>query len=185
MSAAKPLRRSGRPARIGARGVAAFAHRKDKKMKKEIHPEYHMIKVVMTDGTEYFTRSTWGQEGDIMNLDIDPSTHPAWTGGSQQLLDRGGRLSRFNSRFADCPSPRSEIRARAPSLRESSRRHAPGAFYMGSGSLKGELRGAGARGGTRFFVLTRFLDANRHPLRSKTLVGLNGSAVGRGDPRGV
>ena len=44
-------------------------------------------------------RSTWGQEGDTLNLDIDPKTHPAWTGGSQQLLDRGGRLSRFNSRF--------------------------------------------------------------------------------------
>ena len=68
-------------------------------MKKEIHPHYHMIKVVMTDGTEYFTRSTWGKEGDTMHLDIDPKTHPAWTGGSQQLLDRGGRLSRFNSRF--------------------------------------------------------------------------------------
>jgi large subunit ribosomal protein L31 len=68
-------------------------------MKKEIHPEYHMIKVVMTDGSEYFTRSTWGAEGDTLNLDIDPNTHPAWTGGSQQLLDRGGRLSRFNSRF--------------------------------------------------------------------------------------
>ncbi len=68
-------------------------------MKKDIHPDYHTIKVVMTDGTEYFTRSTWGNEGDTMHLDIDPKTHPAWTGGSQQLLDRGGRLSRFNSRF--------------------------------------------------------------------------------------
>jgi large subunit ribosomal protein L31 len=58
-----------------------------------------MIKVVLTDGSNYFTRSTWGQEGDTLNLDIDPTTHPAWTGGSQQLLDRGGRLSRFNSRF--------------------------------------------------------------------------------------
>ena len=29
-------------------------------MKAEIHPNYHMIKVVMTDGTEYQTRSTWG-----------------------------------------------------------------------------------------------------------------------------
>jgi large subunit ribosomal protein L31 len=45
------------------------------------------------------TRSTWGRDGDTMNLDIDSKTHPAWTGGSQQLLDRGGRLSRFNSRF--------------------------------------------------------------------------------------
>jgi large subunit ribosomal protein L31 len=68
-------------------------------MKKDIHPNYHTIKVLMTDGTEYVTRSTWGKEGDTLHLDIDPKTHPAWTGGSQQLLDRGGRLSRFNSRF--------------------------------------------------------------------------------------
>ena len=70
-------------------------------MKADIHPDYHTIKVVMTDGSEYITRSTWGNEGDTLNLDIDPRTHPAWTGGSQQLLDRGGRLSRFNSRFGN------------------------------------------------------------------------------------
>lgn len=69
-------------------------------MKAEIHPDYHTIKVVMTDGTEFTTRSTWGKEGDVMQLDIDPNTHPAWTGGTQQLLDRGGRLSRFNNKFA-------------------------------------------------------------------------------------
>ena len=69
-------------------------------MKDATHPHYHMIKVVMTDGTEFNTRSTLGAEGDTLNLDIDPKTHPAWTGGSQQLMDRGGRLSRFNSRFA-------------------------------------------------------------------------------------
>ncbi len=69
-------------------------------MKANIHPDYHTIKVVMTDGTEYVTRSTYGKEGDVLNLDIDPRTHPAWTGGSQQLVDRGGRVSRFNSRFA-------------------------------------------------------------------------------------
>lgn len=68
-------------------------------MKKDLHPEYHMIKVVMTDGTEYQTRSTWGSEGDTMQLDIDPKTHPAWTGGSGQLLDRGGRVSRFKEKF--------------------------------------------------------------------------------------
>jgi large subunit ribosomal protein L31 len=68
-------------------------------MKADIHPQYHFIKVVMTDGTEYMTRSTYGKAGDKLNLDIDPNPHPAWTGGSQQLLDRGGRLSRFTSRF--------------------------------------------------------------------------------------
>jgi len=61
-------------------------------MKQEIHPGYHTIKVVMTDGSEFTTRSTWGKEGDVMHLDIDPKSHPAWTGGQQQLLDRGGRL---------------------------------------------------------------------------------------------
>ncbi|BDA83528.1 50S ribosomal protein L31 [Aureimonas sp. SA4125] len=68
-------------------------------MREKIHPEYHAITVVMTNGTEYMTRSTWGKEGDRMNLDIDPTSHPAWTGGNQQLMDRGGRVSRFKKRY--------------------------------------------------------------------------------------
>jgi large subunit ribosomal protein L31 len=74
---------------------------RDGKMKKDIHPDYHPIKVVMTDGTEYMTRSTYGAEGDTLNLDIDPTTHPAWTGGGQHLVDRGGRLSRFKNKYKD------------------------------------------------------------------------------------
>ena len=69
--------------------------------KETDHPDYHFIKVVMTNGTEYTTRSTYGKEGDTLNLDIDPNTHPAWTGGEQKLLDRGGRVSRFTSRFGN------------------------------------------------------------------------------------
>lgn len=69
-------------------------------MKKDIHPDYHMIKVVMTDGTEFETRSTYGAEGDVINLDIDPTTHPAWTGGNNQLLTKGGRVSRFKDKFS-------------------------------------------------------------------------------------
>ena len=68
-------------------------------MKKEIHPDYHMIKVVMTDGTEYMTRSTYGDEGDTLQLDIDPNTHPAWTGGDGKLMDRAGRVSKFKKKF--------------------------------------------------------------------------------------
>lgn len=68
-------------------------------MKADIHPQYHLIKVVLTDGTEFQTRSTYGEAGETLNLDIDPLTHPAWTGGNQQLLDRGGRLSKFTNRF--------------------------------------------------------------------------------------
>jgi large subunit ribosomal protein L31 len=68
-------------------------------MKQNLHPDYHMIKVVMTDGTEYETRSTYGSEGDTLKLDIDTKTHPAWTGGSGHLVDRGGRVSRFKEKF--------------------------------------------------------------------------------------
>ena len=70
-------------------------------MKSDTHPPYHFIKVVMTDGTEFITRSTYGRAGAELHLDIDPTTHPAWTGGAQHLVDRGGRLSRFNSRFGN------------------------------------------------------------------------------------
>ena len=69
-------------------------------MKAEGHPEYHMITIKMTDGTEYQTRSTWGKEGDTLKLDIDPKTHPAWT-GVHRLVDRGGQLAKFNKRFKD------------------------------------------------------------------------------------
>jgi len=69
-------------------------------MKQEGHPEYHTITVKMTDGSEFTTRSTWGKQGDTLHLDIDPKSHPAWTGGQQQLMDRGGRLSRFQKKFA-------------------------------------------------------------------------------------
>ncbi|HEY4115838.1 MAG TPA: 50S ribosomal protein L31 [Rhizomicrobium sp.] len=70
-------------------------------MKKGIHPNYHFINVTLNDGTSYRTRTTWGESGGKLTLDIDPSTHPAWTGGQQQLVDRGGRLTRFNKRFKD------------------------------------------------------------------------------------
>ena len=71
-----------------------------KAMKADTHPNYHTIKVVMTDGTEFTTRSTWGKPGDTLHLDIDPKSHPAWTGGQQHLVDRGGRLSRFQKKFS-------------------------------------------------------------------------------------
>jgi large subunit ribosomal protein L31 len=67
-------------------------------MKADTHPQYHMIKVQMTDGTVFETRSTWGSEGDTLTLEIDPTSHPAWTGGTRQL-DQGGRVAQFNKRF--------------------------------------------------------------------------------------
>jgi|TARA_R110002072_G_scaffold294053_2_gene463884 large subunit ribosomal protein L31 len=68
-------------------------------MKKDIHPEYHDITVVQTDGTELQMRSTWGKEGDVMRLEIDAKVHPAWT-GVHRIMDRGGQMAKFNKRFA-------------------------------------------------------------------------------------
>lgn len=68
-------------------------------MKTDIHPNYHKITVAMTDGSTFETYSTYGSEGDTLQLDIDPSTHPAWTGGNQHLVDRGGRVSKFKKKF--------------------------------------------------------------------------------------
>jgi large subunit ribosomal protein L31 len=67
-------------------------------MKAETHPDYHEITVQMTDGTSYKTYSTYGKEGDTLKLDIDPSSHPAWT-GVHRLIDTGGQLAKFNKRF--------------------------------------------------------------------------------------
>ncbi|MBI1273046.1 MAG: 50S ribosomal protein L31 [Alphaproteobacteria bacterium] len=68
-------------------------------MKTQGHPDYHEITVIMTDGSEFKTRSTWGKAGDTMRLDVDPKTHPAWT-GQHRMLDRGGQLAKFNKRFS-------------------------------------------------------------------------------------
>ena len=70
-----------------------------KAVKKDIHPDYHDITVVMTDGKEFKTRSTWGKPGDKLQLDVDVTTHPVWTGGKNVLLDTDGQLGRFKKRF--------------------------------------------------------------------------------------
>ena len=67
-------------------------------MKKDIHPDYHEITVVMTDGSSFKTRSTWGKGGDTLKLDIDSKSHPAWT-GVRQLVDTGGQVAKFKSRY--------------------------------------------------------------------------------------
>ena len=68
-------------------------------MKKELHPDYHMITVQLIDGTTYQSRSTYGAEGDTLVLDIDPSAHPAWNDGSSRLMDTGGRVSKFKKKY--------------------------------------------------------------------------------------
>ena len=86
-------------------------------MKDNLHPDYHDITVIMTDATEFVTRSTYGAPGAKLHLDIDPKTHPAWT-GTHRMLNRGGQLEKFNKRFAGIGGKKDEaqeeIAAAAP-----------------------------------------------------------------------
>ena len=68
-------------------------------MKAGIHPDYHEVTVIMTDGTSFVTRSCYGKPGDSLRLDIDSRSHPAWT-GVQRIIDTGGQVAKFNKKFA-------------------------------------------------------------------------------------
>ena len=73
--------------------------RKDPPMKPGIHPPYHDVTIVMTDGTTFKTKTCAGKPGETMRLDIDPKSHPAWT-GVQRMMDTGGQVAKFNKKFA-------------------------------------------------------------------------------------
>ncbi len=79
-------------------------------MKDNLHPDYHEITVVMTDGTEYVTRSTYGKPNAKLILDVDPKVHPAWT-GMHRMVDRGGQLDKFNKRFAGLSTKKNAAKA--------------------------------------------------------------------------
>lgn len=67
-------------------------------MKEGIHPDYHEITVVMTDGSKFTTRSTYGKAGDVLKLDVDSKSHPAWVGGVS--LRKTGQMEKFSKKFA-------------------------------------------------------------------------------------
>lgn len=66
-------------------------------MKEGIHPDYHEITVVMTDGTEVKTRSTYGKKGEKLRLEVDRLSHPAWVGGT--LVRKTDQVTKFSKKF--------------------------------------------------------------------------------------
>jgi large subunit ribosomal protein L31 len=92
---------SGPPlAEVGGSGYIAAGAIGRKRVKKDIHPDYHEITVVMTDGSTFKTRSTYGEPGATLTLEIDSKVHPAWTGDRSRLVERGGQVDKFNRRFS-------------------------------------------------------------------------------------
>lgn len=65
-------------------------------MKKDIHPEYKMIKVRLADGTEFETRSTMDTE--VFVSEVDSTNHPFYT-GKRQYVDTAGRVEKFRRRY--------------------------------------------------------------------------------------
>jgi len=66
-------------------------------MKKDIHPDYADTQVTCTCGNTFVTRSTVAS-GSIRS-DVCSNCHPFYT-GKQKILDTGGRVARFEARYA-------------------------------------------------------------------------------------
>lgn len=64
-------------------------------MKDGIHPNYVPCTVKCACGATYETKSTKSE----MRVDICSKCHPFYT-GKQKLVDTGGRVDRFNRRYA-------------------------------------------------------------------------------------
>ena len=64
-------------------------------VKEAIHPEYVEARVWCTCGNEFTTRSTKPE----LHVEICSNCHPFYT-GKQKLVDTGGRVERFQRRYA-------------------------------------------------------------------------------------
>jgi large subunit ribosomal protein L31 len=66
-------------------------------MKPDIHPEYRETQVTCTCGNTFTTRST--APNGVLHADVCSNCHPFYT-GKQKILDTGGRVARFERRYA-------------------------------------------------------------------------------------
>ena len=64
-------------------------------MKPDIHPDYVQAHVRCTCGNEFWTRSTKPE----LHVEICSNCHPFYT-GKQKLVDTGGRVERFQRKYA-------------------------------------------------------------------------------------
>ena len=64
-------------------------------MKPDIHPQYAVATVKCSCGNTFETRSTVGE----LRAELCSECHPFYT-GKQKLVDTGGRVERFQRRYA-------------------------------------------------------------------------------------
>jgi len=66
-------------------------------MKAGIHPEYKEVNATCSCGNSFVFNSTLAK--DSLHLDVCDKCHPFYT-GKQRNVDTGGRVDRFNKKFA-------------------------------------------------------------------------------------
>ncbi|MDQ3955370.1 MAG: 50S ribosomal protein L31 [Actinomycetota bacterium] len=64
-------------------------------MKKEIHPDYVETRVTCSCGNSFTTRSVKSE----LHVELCNKCHPFYT-GKQKLVDTGGRVERFQKKYA-------------------------------------------------------------------------------------
>ena len=69
-------------------------------MKQGIHPDYKETQVTCSCGNAFTTRSV---KGDL-HVELCNNCHPFYT-GKQKLVDTGGRVERFNKKYAKRAKP--------------------------------------------------------------------------------
>jgi large subunit ribosomal protein L31 len=64
-------------------------------MKKDIHPQYHEIKVTCSCGNSFQINSTIS---DDFSIEVCSACHPFYT-GEQKIVDTAGRVDKFRQRY--------------------------------------------------------------------------------------
>ena len=64
-------------------------------MKKDIHPQYHEIKVTCSCGNSFQINSTLS---DDFSIEVCSACHPFYT-GQQKIVDTAGRVDKFRQRY--------------------------------------------------------------------------------------
>jgi large subunit ribosomal protein L31 len=63
-------------------------------MRKDIHPEYHLVTVHCACGNSFQTRSTAKE----LRVEICSACHPFFT-GKQKLVDTAGRVEKYRRKY--------------------------------------------------------------------------------------
>jgi large subunit ribosomal protein L31 len=102
-------------------------HEENPTMKADIHPDYVVATVHCSCGNTFTTRSTRSD----LRVEICSNCHPFYT-GKQKLVDTGGRVERFQRRYAKqqadqakAAEARTTARARADRAKAAAEAQAP------------------------------------------------------------